>query len=246
MSQTPKVAAYIIHLERAVERRDQVQAIVRSIPFETHIVPAVDGRASSKQIFEQSYLRNLLTPRYPFALKAGEIGCFLSHRRCWQKIIDDGLDGALIIEDDVEIAAMRLRSALALIQSMDASAAYIRFPNKIAREKGILVSSHDGISLIEPETPGLGTVGQYVGREAAKRLLEVTRKFDRPIDSFLQLKRAHYVRILSVLPGIMRDDSATIGQSHIQGFRGSLVEKLHREVMRPVYRLKVRWANRVS
>jgi hypothetical protein len=27
-------------------------------------------------------------PRYPFALRAAEIGCFLSHRRAWREILD--------------------------------------------------------------------------------------------------------------------------------------------------------------
>ena len=50
------------------------------------------------------YQPNIIRPKYPFKMRKAEIATFLSHRKCWQKIIDDELDGALIIEDDVSLS----------------------------------------------------------------------------------------------------------------------------------------------
>jgi GR25 family glycosyltransferase involved in LPS biosynthesis len=243
-ARTLPINAYIIHLERAVERRDQVAAIARALPGTAEIVPAVDGKDLPKDIVDKIYRQRLFKPHYPFALKPGEIGCFLSHRRCWQKIVDSGDNGALIIEDDVEVDAAMLEKAVDLIARHCPKSSYIRFPNKSGRENGVMVAKEADIRLIRPDTPGLGTVGQYIGYEAAKALLEITEIFDRPIDSFLQLLKVHRVPVLTITPSIVREVSSSIGRSYIQKTGSSFGEKLHREVMRPVYRLKVKLANK--
>ena len=92
----------IIHLERSVERKPQVKKLKKDLPFQTKVVEAVDG--SNPDIdFSKSYTPRLLRPRYPFSLRSAEVACFQSHRKCWQEILDRGLDAALIIEDDVDI-----------------------------------------------------------------------------------------------------------------------------------------------
>jgi GR25 family glycosyltransferase involved in LPS biosynthesis len=241
---TLPIKAYIIHLERAVDRRDQVLAIARAMPGAVEIVPAVDGKALPQDVVAEIYQPRRVKPHYPFSLKLGEIGCFLSHRRCWQKIVDSGEDGALIVEDDVEVDTTMLARAVDLIAVRSPRSSYIRFPNKSGRESGPMIAQDGDIKLIRPGTPGLGTVGQYVGCDAAKSLLEITQKFDRPIDSFLQLLKVHNVPVLTIAPSIVREVSSSIGHSYIQKTGSSFGEKLHREIMRPLYRLTVKWTNR--
>ena len=50
---------------------------------------------------EDSY--NLHAPHYPFALRPGEVGCFLSHRAVWAALLESNADAALVLEDDVEL-----------------------------------------------------------------------------------------------------------------------------------------------
>jgi GR25 family glycosyltransferase involved in LPS biosynthesis len=35
-------------------------------------------------------------------LNAGQLGCWRSHVNCWHKVIEDGVDTALILEDDAD------------------------------------------------------------------------------------------------------------------------------------------------
>ena len=37
-------------------------------------------------------------------LSRNEVGCFFSHKACWQKIVEDQLPFAIIVEDDVTIS----------------------------------------------------------------------------------------------------------------------------------------------
>ena len=55
---------------------------------------------------------------------------------------------------------------------------------------------------------GLGTQAQIVTYDAARRLLEKTERFDRPIDVYLQLRWKHGVRILTLWPNGVREHSS--------------------------------------
>ena len=92
----------IIHLERSLERKPQVRKLQKDLPYRTKVVEAVDGSKRDND-FSKIYIPRLLRPRYPFSLRSAEVACFQSHRKCWQEILDRGLEAALIIEDDVDI-----------------------------------------------------------------------------------------------------------------------------------------------
>lgn len=235
--------ALVIHLERATERRGQVARISSALNMPTQIIPAVDGKLLTSLDMNRRYKPNLVRPHYPFDLTRGEIGCFLSHRQCWEHIVESGKSGALIIEDDVEIDAEAFAALLPLVLGASALGAYVRFPNKAGRESGPTLRALGSSKLFEPSTPGLGTVGQFVSRKAAAALLAATETFDRPIDAFLQLRWVHKVRILSATPSVMRDNSADIGSSLIQTANRTLSARLRREIARPAYRMRVRLAN---
>eukprot|EP00439_Symbiodinium_sp_Y106_P057730 s1873_g8.t1 len=42
------------------------------------------------------------TPKTKFCTK-GMVGCFMSHRRIWQKVVDDDLPAVVVLEDDVRL-----------------------------------------------------------------------------------------------------------------------------------------------
>ena len=69
------------------------------MPFlKVHRFPAVDGRElSSEEILSKSNsLAAFLQPR-------GVIGCYLSHRKFWQNVVDNDLEYAIVFEDDVQL-----------------------------------------------------------------------------------------------------------------------------------------------
>ena len=59
---------------------------------------------------------------------------FQSHRKCWQEILDQGLEAALIIEDDVDIIDAEFTAAVKLAMKEIKMGDLIRFPIKL-REK---------------------------------------------------------------------------------------------------------------
>jgi len=237
------VKAFIIHLERATDRRPQVEELIRKLPVETDVVNAIDGRTLDAQTISRVYRRSANKPCYPFQLSTNEIACFLSHRKAWQAIVDQELDAGLVLEDDVELTPEFAAAYSAACQILKADS-FIRFPFR-ERESGRVVLNTETLRIIEPVPVGLGMVAQLVGREAAQRLLSATEVFDRPVDTTAQMNWVTGLKPLSVLPGGVKEISVQLGGSTIQKSR-SLPDKLKREILRPLYRWKIKSRSRAA
>ncbi len=236
------IHAFIIHLARATERRPQVETLRRSLPVPAEALEAVDSRALTEAEIAAVYRRRLHAPRYPFSLSRNEIACFLSHRKAWRAIVERGLDAGFVIEDDVALTAdfpAAWRAAVAHLEP----GGFIRFAFR-DREAGREVYRDDKVRILAPRPIGLGMVAQLVSREAARRLLAATEQFDRPVDTTVQMRWVTGLQPLSVIPGGVTEISARLGGSTVQ-HRKSLTDKLAREILRPLYRMRVRaYSNR--
>lgn len=92
---------FVINLERASHRKEFMSQQLCNFPFlDVEFVEAIDGRK-----LEQSEVNSLfdvtsfykLYKRYPLP---GEIGCTLSHLKCYEKLLKSDRKVTLILEDD--------------------------------------------------------------------------------------------------------------------------------------------------
>lgn len=91
----------IINLDRAKARWEKVSTTMRSAGLtdrEFSRLSAVDGRTLS---FAE--LQNQSTKLAMFLQPRGVIGCYLSHRKFWQYVVDEHLDRAIVLEDDIHL-----------------------------------------------------------------------------------------------------------------------------------------------
>jgi glycosyl transferase family 25 len=103
------VRAYVINLARSLDRRAHITAELKKTGLDYEIITAVDGRELDLRdptIVDPSlpYIDPSL-PIVDIGLAAGTAGAALSHIRAYTKIIADGLDEALVLEDDVILPA---------------------------------------------------------------------------------------------------------------------------------------------
>lgn len=227
----------IIHLERAVKRLPTVKATIEKMPLPAEVVSAVDG-AQMSAVEAQAYVPKLIRPTYPFTLRPSEIATFHSHRACWKRILDEDLDAALILEDDLQFDPEVFPAALDLALSHCRPGDVIRFPIKLREAAREHVAAQGDIHLRTYDKVALGMVAQLVTREAAAKLLAITEQFDRPVDNVLQMQWLHDLRVLTVWPSGVSEISEQIGGSLI-GRRSGLAEKLRREILRPIYRYQI-------
>lgn len=231
------IKAFIIHLARAKDRRPQVEKLIRELPVKTEVIDAVDSQTLSDADIKRVYKRKLHAPRYPFALSKNEIACFVSHRKAWQAIVDQGLDAGFVIEDDIELTDV-FNAAFQAVTNHFEPGSFVRFTFR-DREQGREVFRNDQLRIIIPNPIGLGMVAQLVSFDAAKKLLAVTEQFDRPVDTTLQMRWVTGLQPLAVIPGGVKEISAALGGTTIQ-HKKSFKDKLAREILRPIYRMRVR------
>lgn len=234
----PRIKAFIIHLERATDRNAHVQTMLKELSLPGEVMQAVDSKNLTPAEIAHYYQRHLHKPAYPFKLSGNEIACFLSHRKCWQAIIDQNLDAALILEDDTKLNVEfndRLREITEILKLGD----FIRLPFRSNKEFGTTVTKTQNMTLIQPKPIGLGMVAQIVTQDAAHQLLRVTQKFDRPVDTTLQMSWITGLHPLSAYPVLISEHSANLGGSTIQHNK-SFKNKLIRELLRPAYRWQIR------
>lgn len=205
------------------------------------VFDAVDGKAMPEADLVACYSEVALhKPPYPFRLGVGEIACFLSHRAIWRRMVDDGIDFALILEDDVEMDAAQVGRVLDFVVGWLDSNVYVELQTR-PLTAGEVLAEASGVRIIRPHLPPLRTSAQIVGRGAAMRLLAASERFDRPIDCLLQLVVVTGQDVLCASPSGVRDASSAVGGSVAQGGeRRGLGERLLREWRRFRYRQNVK------
>jgi GR25 family glycosyltransferase involved in LPS biosynthesis len=224
-------------MSSATKRAENVQRLLEELP-QAEIVEAVNGKDPQQIAGVHWQNGDLHSPYYPFPLSKAEIGVFQSHRKCWQKIIDDDLDYALIVEDDLQVDPPRLKKALKLVEAHATPDMYIRLPIKKREWAAQTVAQNGSMTFILPRVIALQCVCQVVGKNAARKLLAATEQIDRPVDTFLQMHWETGQPIHAILPNGNQEVAHEIGGSTIQTqVRG--LKNISRELKRAWYRVQV-------
>ena len=231
--------AFIIHLARAMGRKRFADELAKACPVDTEIIDGVDGSALAQEEIDRVYSPRLHRPHYPFGLRPAEIGCFLSHRECWRRIVDEDLDYGLVFEDDAALDAAVAEPAIAFAEKHIADAGYIQMPVRgLPEDAELNAESAAGFRLLSPQVTPLRLSGQLIGKAAARRLLYMTEVFDRPVDTLLQMHWITGIRPLAVTPSGLSDHTQAAGGSTIASGK-SVFERVSREIRRFAYRRKI-------
>lgn len=231
---------FIIHLKRAEKRNPYVNEIISKLSIETEIIDAVDGKLlTSDTILKHLSKTPLYHPAYPFEVNNGEIGCFLSFRKAWQKIVDQNLSAGLIFEDDVSLDLHVFKKSFASSLKWVDEYGYIQFQVRDISKKSKILKSNQEVQLLEPSPILLRCSAQLVSYSAAKKLLEVTQKFDRPVDGLLQLSWNTNIHVTSIYPSGVIDNTHASGGSNLS-LKIPFVLRLKQEFKRIIYRYKLK------
>ncbi|MDO6677990.1 glycosyltransferase family 25 protein [Shewanella sp. 4_MG-2023] len=181
-----KFKVFVINLDKSTERMAFMQQQLEQLNIEFERVPAVYGKelteAEITAVFDQP--SNLA--KYDKVLNVGEIGCYLSHVNCWNMMLDQQLDFALILEDD-SILSPDLLSLLKSVSHLSAQWDYIKLCHG-SKQKAVIdtLELDDGFSLSTCLKLPSSTRGQFVSIAGAKKLLATAMPIARPVDIDIQ------------------------------------------------------------
>lgn len=88
----------VVNLDRSPERWASCTPQFEEAGVQVTRFPATDGKA-----LQAAEVRECCTPSGRWLCTRGMIGCFLSHNRIWQHVVQEQLPAAVVFEDDVRI-----------------------------------------------------------------------------------------------------------------------------------------------
>lgn len=160
---------------------------------------AVHGQELTDADRRAIYSPQLNAAQYHKALRPGEIGCYASHLKAWQRLVDSRSATMAVFEDDIDIdddLPQVLEAVARLEPECDIVKLIGRDREKI-RQRAPLLGGRDLISY--RRVPSL-TAAYVVTRDGAKKLLAARRPFGRPVDVDMRYWWECDLRILGVHP----------------------------------------------
>lgn len=163
----------------------------------------------------------------PGGLSKGEVACFLSHRKCWQQIVEGIDEYSAIFEDDVIFS--------------DKSAQYLQETDWIPEDADIVKLEVMTRKLIVDKVPAkkidervvtrfyttnVGAAAYILSRNAAEKLLKMTERFYLPVDHVLFGHFFPYFEKLvcyQVIPALCIQEKELNGNQNI--FKSTLSER---------------------
>lgn len=197
----PALRVLVITLPDAQERREQIRQLLTALGLPFEFFPGVDGRAfdvAAHPAYDSARRRRA----FGRDLTSGEIGCLLSHRAVYEKMLAESLDEVLVLEDDVLLGPDFLR-VLAALRDCPVPYDMVRFLGapKIARLPQRHVYHLVGNYWLSrlATTPG-GAYAYLIRLQGAKKLLPFLQRNWLPVDTLMGRSWEHGLQWFAVQP----------------------------------------------
>ena len=212
-----------VNMDQSVDRRKVIEEQLARIGVKAERVVGVNGRAlSDEQCRKLTYPNDHFETKVRFTrdLTKGEIGCFLSHRECWRRLLASQERWGLIIEDDMmfsERAKVFFKDESWIPEGIDFIQLHVTHPNEVGTIGFDKVKINAQDCLVRQLRPIPLTTGCYmISREGAQLALLLSRKLPAPVDDFMfspWFQIAHDMPVWNLYPAIAkaRDIESEIG-----------------------------------
>jgi glycosyl transferase family 25 len=183
---TTPLKYFVINLERTKNRLDTFYPNMKKKGFDSiERIEAVDGLKIDLNSAPLSVrtIYDLKKPRYDCRLinTKGAVGCYLSHVKVWQHMVDNNIESAIVIEDDMKPLKTRefLENEILSKMPLDADYLVLRYQ-----------SYTPGGDKVEPfwipvKSNFFSTEAYFVTLKGAKTLLKYAFPLEMNVDNFV-------------------------------------------------------------
>ncbi len=181
---------FVINLDSSIDRWNAIEKRLNSLNISAKRISAVDGRKKTDDeiasiLYPMNYEYRYLFPRL---LSKAEVGCFLSHRKCWQELVDSDEDWALIMEDDLIIsdrAQFYMQDLSWLPENIKICQLSTHEPDWTLWIKEEIIKLSNNDEIIQPLDKAHGTQCYVISKETALSALKYSERLLAPVDDFL-------------------------------------------------------------
>jgi hypothetical protein len=184
---------YCINLRR---RTDRLSRFISSFPDswmdKLEIIAAIDGCSHILSEAEKHVLRNA---NWDIEVGRSQWGCSFSHESIWRTIVKEGLEYAIILEDDAIFKGsyLRLEETMKIVKLTNLNICFLGPDN---HPENTTANPHDFSDLVSPRLcrmkSNLGTMSYLISLQGAKDLLKIIEE------------RGHYRAVDQVINDYMK------------------------------------------
>lgn len=193
---------FIINLENETLKKEYILNECSKYNLDAIVIKAINGNDLSNSFFDSNVYS------YPdSALTKGEIGCALSHLSIYQKMVDDDIKLALILEDDA-ILSDNINLALTqitLIDNPNEPDIYLLSRTNDYKEKYIYKNENFSIY---PYYNASGAFAYVINKLAAKTILSFNHPIQYETDRWSIFRNEININTYCVIPHIAHFDSS--------------------------------------
>lgn len=189
-------------MPRSVQRWKEISSQLDKLGLPYERVEGRNAADFSKETLSIYFSEKNNRRNFPRPLTLGEIGCYVSHIKCWQKIAQEGLDFAVVLEDDV-VLSNKLPAALQFLEEKIFKWNFIRL--QIEEKTRILYKKRDyrDFSLHEYIRTSGCMWGYALNLKTAKILLKNLIPFGMPVDTNTHLYYKLGIDVLTLFPPVV-------------------------------------------
>lgn len=235
-----QIKIFVISGAHSLERRESIKAQLDSMSLDFEFIDACFPDTScERSIADPS------TFAIPVKGKA-EYGCAQSHQMAYQRLVDNALDMAIVLEDDAELAS-DFRNVIFVLPKIDFDVCMLG-QSKLTRDQyknaNFYFPIYDTRRVEEWRvgrsiSPRFGTVGYAISNRGARKLLRANARSTFVADNWAHFELAHDLILEEIRPLVVFEDCIRYG-SHIDDERGDWqVAQLARA--NSIFRSKLYW-----
>lgn len=191
------IPIYVINMASSTERLADVTAQMERLNLTFERIEAVVGAELSQDEINKVYDADANKKRHHRNLTPGEIGCYVSHRKAWQKIVEGDSEFALVLEDDIHINDNLTACFELVTKSMGWDFLKISDTEdvKVANKKRL----NSEFDLVSYNKVPNRTMAYFLSKPAAIKMLE-HKRFFRPVDVDVQCYADFGVSVCGLRP----------------------------------------------
>lgn len=206
---------FVIALKDSTKRRADISARLNALGLEEgngfKFIDAVLGKAlpdaEKNRLLSRQRQDYLQSP-----MSDGALGCLMSHRIIWQKMQDEKIRMAVVLEEDA-ILNPDLPDVLMRLEKLNGCFDIINLHDRQGKRLIDIAQISDKYRLTTTRYNAICTVSYVISRNAAKRLLDISFPFIFEVDVLMNRWWDHGLQTMVVQPALVRedDDASTIG-----------------------------------
>ncbi len=203
------ISIFIVNLKKDMEKKQHIQELCKKFGLDIEFIEAVYGKELLQSDINKVYSEKKSIEEIGRGLSRGEIGCALSHKMIYQRMIDENISEAVVFEDDTEFGQEFVNIIIDnnLFQG-NADLVLLGYwyygetnIDKLIHKQG-KVDIDNGYKLVRFVQNMHGTYGYAISQIGAKKLLEyMQQNIYLPIDHYIS--DSNLVNVYGLCPPIV-------------------------------------------